>query len=65
MVAYDILYLCFHTGSTQIEGLYIGILVIINLIAFLLKVIYIICAIVLKVKVQRSQEEKEEASLNK
>ncbi len=59
LVLYDVIFLAFHTGSTQLLSFYIGFLTIINFIGFVLKVCLVICSIVLKVKIEKIVEKEE------
>ena len=56
MIIYDVIFLAFHTASSQIEGFYVGLLVIINLIGFVIKLIIVVSAIVIKVDSSKSAE---------
>ena len=55
IVLYDVIFLVFHTGSSQLLSLYIGFLTIINFIGFVL----VICSIVIKVKIEKNIEKEE------
>ena len=59
IVLYDVIFLVFHTGSSQLLSLYFGFLTIINFIGFVLKVCLVICSIVIKVKIEKNIEKEE------
>ena len=57
LTLYDIIFYIFHTASTQLHGFLIGFLVILNLFGFGIKLLLIIACIVLKVKVNNSNNK--------
>lgn len=65
MIIYDIIFLAFHTASSQIEGFYVGFLVILNLIGFCIKLIILVSAIVIRVDSRKEKEENSSPLNNK
>lgn len=54
MIIYDLLFLVAHTKSTQIQGLYVMLLVILNFIGFISKLGLLISSVIIKVKLNRA-----------
>lgn len=60
MLLYDIVFLVFHTGLSQLNGPYTKFLSIINIIGFVIKIILLISFVVIKVEGKKKKEANEE-----